>query len=59
MIKIPANKAGVKAMEALAKRGININATLVFSPNQAMQAAEAISKGPRTIDGVISVFVTV
>ena len=58
MIKIPANKAGVKAMEALAKRGININATLVFSPNQAMQAAEAISKGSRTIDGVISVFVS-
>ncbi|ACM92654.1 transaldolase [Nautilia profundicola AmH] len=58
MIKIPANEAGVKAMEELAKRGININATLVFSPNQAMQAAEAIAKGPRTIDGVISVFVS-
>ena len=58
MIKIPANEAGVKAMEELAKRGVNINATLVFSPNQAMQAAEAISKGPRTIDGVISVFVS-
>jgi len=58
MIKIPANDAGVKAMEELAKRGININATLVFSPNQAMQAAEAISKGPRNIDGVISVFVS-
>jgi len=58
MIKIPANDAGVKAMEELAKRGININATLVFSPNQAMQAAEAIAKGPRTIDGVISVFVS-
>ena len=58
MIKIPANEAGVKAMETLAKRGININATLVFSPNQAMKAAEAISKGPRTIDGVISVFVS-
>ncbi len=58
MIKIPANEAGVKAMEELAKRGININATLVFSPNQAMRAAEAIAKGPRTIDGVISVFVS-
>ncbi|MEO1928499.1 MAG: transaldolase [Nautiliaceae bacterium] len=58
MIKIPANEAGIKAMEELAKRGININATLVFSPNQAMQAAEAIAKGPRTIDGVISVFVS-
>jgi len=58
MIKIPANEAGVKAMEELAKRGININATLVFSPNQAMQAAEAIAKGPRSVDGVISVFVS-
>jgi len=45
-------------MEELAKRGININATLVFSPNQAMRSLEAISKGPRTIDGVISVFVS-
>jgi transaldolase len=58
MIKIPVNDTGIKAIEELAKRGININATLVFSPNQAMQAAEAISKGPRTIDGVISVFVS-
>ena len=58
MIKIPANEAGYKAMEELAKRGININATLVFSPNQAMRALDAISKGPRTIDGVISVFVS-
>jgi len=30
MIKIPANEAGVKAMEALAKRGININANTCF-----------------------------
>jgi len=58
MIKIPANEAGVKAMEELAKRGININATLVFSPNQAMLAVEAIAKGSRNIDGVISVFVS-
>ena len=58
MIKIPANEAGYKAMEELAKKGININATLVFSPNQAMRALEAISKGPRNIDGVISIFVS-
>ncbi len=58
MIKVPANEAGVKAMEELAKRGININATLIFSPNQAMRAAEAIAKGPKDIDGVISVFVS-
>ena len=58
MIKIPANEAGFKAMEELAKKGININATLIFSPNQAMRALESISKGPRNIDGVISVFVS-
>jgi transaldolase len=57
MIKIPANDAGYKAMEELAKRGININATLVFSPNQAMKALESISKG-KGIQGVISVFVS-
>jgi transaldolase len=57
MIKIPANEAGYKAMEELAKRGININATLVFSPTQAMKSLEAISKGVG-IDGVISVFVS-
>ena len=56
MIKIPANETGYKAMEELAKRGININATLVFSPNQAMKSLEAINKGD--IEGVISVFVS-
>ena len=56
MIKIPANEAGYKAMEELAKRGININATLVFSPNQAIRAYEAINKG--NVDGVISIFVS-
>ena len=56
MIKIPANEAGYKAMEELSKRGININATLVFSPNQAMRALEAINKG--NVNGVISVFVS-
>jgi transaldolase len=56
MIKIPVNEAGYKAMEELAKKGININATLVFSPNQAMRAFEAIDKGD--VKGVISIFVS-
>ncbi|WP_024786843.1 MULTISPECIES: transaldolase [unclassified Lebetimonas] len=56
MIKIPANETGYKAMEELAKKNININATLVFSPNQAMRAFEAIDKG--NVKGVISVFVS-
>jgi len=58
MIKIPATEAGYKAMADLAKRGININATLIFSPNQAMQCADALSNLPRNRDGVISVFVS-
>ena len=43
MIKIPATEAGFEAMEELAKRGININATLVFSPYQANRCAQALS----------------
>jgi transaldolase len=58
MIKIPATEAGYKAMADLAKRGININATLVFSPNQAMQCAESLSNLPANNEGVISVFVS-
>jgi transaldolase len=58
MIKVPATEAGYKAMADLAKRGININATLVFSPNQAMQCAEALSNLPANNEGVISVFVS-
>ncbi|HIQ50761.1 MAG TPA: transaldolase, partial [Nautiliaceae bacterium] len=54
MIKIPANEAGYKAMKELSKRGININATLVFSPNQAMKALEVIED----VKGVISIFVS-
>ena len=58
MIKIPATEAGYKAMSDLAKRGININATLVFSPNQANKCAEALSNLPKNKKGVISVFVS-
>jgi len=58
MIKIPATDAGYKAMKELAKRGININATLIFSPNQAMQCADALSYLPSDKAGVISVFVS-
>lgn len=32
MIKIPATKNGIKAEEELIKRGINVNMTLIFSP---------------------------
>jgi len=56
MIKIPANEAGYKAMQELAKRGININATLIFSLNQAQRAFEAINSAD--VKGVLSVFVS-
>jgi transaldolase len=58
MIKIPATEAGYRAMEELARRGVNLNATLVFSPNQAARCAEALSHLPRSSEGVISVFVS-
>jgi transaldolase len=58
MIKIPATSAGYEAMEILAKEGININATLVFSLYQANQCAKALSYLPRDKEGVISVFVS-
>ena len=35
MIKIPATNAGYIAMRELSSRGIHINATLIFSPEQA------------------------
>jgi len=58
MIKIPATEAGYTAMAELAERGLNLNATLVFSPNQAARCAEALSRLPRHAEGVISVFVS-
>lgn len=68
MIKIPATPAGYEAMETLIKEGININATLIFSPVQAQRCLESMERGieefikanPSTLapKGVISVFVS-
>lgn len=61
MIKVPATPAGYGAMEALASRGIPVNATLVFSSEQALQCANAFanaSKNSEPVDTVISVFVS-
>lgn len=41
VIKIPVNIAGVKAIKQLHQRGLETNATLVFSPTQALLAAKA------------------
>ncbi|MCX6075065.1 MAG: transaldolase [Campylobacterales bacterium] len=61
MIKVPATPAGYGAMEALASRGIPVNATLIFSSEQALQCANAFtnaSKNSEPVDTVISIFVS-
>ncbi|MDE5603839.1 MAG: transaldolase [Helicobacter sp.] len=44
MIKIPATKAGIVAMEELILQGIPVNATLVFSKGQAIDCMEAFKR---------------
>ena len=62
MIKIPATEAGYCAMEHLTSLGINVNATLVFSPLQAKKCAKALNRGikksAKDTKGVVSVFVS-
>jgi len=60
MIKVPATDAGYIAMESLAAAGIPVNATLIFSVDQALKCAEAFHKasGKGSVDTVISVFVS-
>lgn len=41
IIKIPMNSEGLKATSALAKKGVRVNVTLIFSPTQALLAARA------------------
>jgi transaldolase len=41
VVKVPFGAAGLSACRALSDDGIDINMTLVFSPNQALLAAEA------------------
>lgn len=60
MIKVPATEAGYHAMEVLASAGIAVNATLVFSVDQALRCADAFAKASKkaSVDTVISVFVS-
>ena len=62
MIKVPATTAGYSAMNELLSIGISVNATLIFSPQQAQKCLEAmqdgISKTNDKVDAVISVFVS-
>ena len=63
MIKVPATEAGYRAMEVLASRGIPVNATLIFSLDQALQCAQAFTQAASQsnntiVHTVISVFVS-
>lgn len=62
MIKVPATEAGYHAMEMLASEGIPVNATLVFSVEQALHCANAFANASSRVttvsDTVISVFVS-
>lgn len=62
MIKIPATEAGYIAMRELTSKGIHVNATLIFSPDQAIKCAQALDEGikdsNKDIKAVISVFVS-
>ena len=62
MIKVRATEAGYIAMRELTSRGINVNATLIFSPAQAIKCAQALDEGikdsNKDIKAVISVFVS-
>ena len=62
MIKIPATEAGYGAMEHLTSIGINVNATLIFSPSQAIESAKALNSGikksGKDTKGVVSIFVS-
>jgi transaldolase len=62
MIKVPATPAGYIAMRELTSRGINVNATLIFSPEQAIKCTQALDEGikdsNKDIKAVVSVFVS-
>ncbi len=66
MIKVPATNAGYEAMTALLSTGISVNATLIFSPEQAKRCLETMKigldsfekDGGGRVEAVISVFVS-
>ncbi len=61
MIKIPVTPAGCAAIEELVGDGVHVNATLIFSPNQADECLDAIERGFKKNDKghcVLSVFVS-
>ncbi|WP_230672751.1 transaldolase family protein [Rathayibacter sp. Leaf248] len=53
IVKIPATKVGIEAIEKATRRGVSINATVSFTVAQAVAVAEAIERGldARASDG--------
>jgi len=47
IVKIPATKTGIQAMEEATYRGVSVNATVSFTVPQAVAAGEAIERGLR------------
>ena len=45
IVKLPATRAGIVAMEEATYRGVSVNATVSFSVAQAVAAAEAVERG--------------
>jgi transaldolase len=66
MVKVPATNAGYEAMKELLAIGISVNATLIFSPEQARRCLKAMTAGLHEyeamgggkVNAVISVFVS-
>jgi len=62
MIKVPATTAGFVVMEELVAEKIPVNATLIFTKDQAIACAKAFEAGSKrsgeAVDTVISVFVS-
>jgi transaldolase len=64
MIKVPATREGIPAIETLTAEGINVNITLMFSLQHYEAVAEAYLRGldrhpnPRHVASVASVFVS-
>ncbi|QRV02219.1 transaldolase [Arcanobacterium phocisimile] len=45
IVKIPATKTGIEAIEMATERGVSVNVTVSFSVPQAVEAAAAIQRG--------------
>ncbi|UCH52259.1 MAG: transaldolase [Pseudomonadota bacterium] len=64
MVKVPATRDGVLAIEQLIAQGVNVNATLLFSVSRYEEVARAFVRGlarcphPERVASVASVFVS-